>query len=194
MDKIDSIQSKVVVLNIENIDTDQIIGSDHLKITDKKGLGEHLFADWRYLKNGEENPKFIYNQADNAYSQVLVAGDNFGCGSSREHAPWALLDFGIKAVISSSIADIFSNNAFKNGLLAIKVEPQQHQFLLKQHAESITVDLQRQTITCAGQCFDFKIEAFARYCLLNGLDQLDFLIRQIPLIEKYEINHNKEKV
>ena len=191
MDKINSIQSKVVVLNIANIDTDQIIGSDHLKITDKNGLGKHLFADWRYLANGQPNPDFIYNQGNNAASQVLVAGDNFGCGSSREHAPWALLDFGIRVVISSSIADIFSNNAFKNGLLPIKVDSQQHQYLLESHGEEITVDLVNQVISCRDKTIQFEIEAFARYCLLNGLDQLDFLLAQQAKIESYEQRYHK---
>jgi 3-isopropylmalate/(R)-2-methylmalate dehydratase small subunit len=194
MDKFTSIQSKVVVLNIENIDTDQIIGSDHLKITDKKGLGKHLFADWRYLENAQPNPDFVLNQADNASSQVLVAGDNFGCGSSREHAPWALLDFGIKVVISSSIADIFSNNAFKNGLLPIKVSKQQHDFLLAHHGDEISIDLQNQLISCADQQFSFEVEAFSRYCLLNGLEQLDFLLGQMPQIKQYEKKYSKEPV
>jgi 3-isopropylmalate/(R)-2-methylmalate dehydratase small subunit len=192
MDKFTTIHSKVVVLNIENIDTDQIIGSDHLKITDKKGLGIHLFADWRYLDNAEPNPDFVFNQADNASSQVLVAGDNFGCGSSREHAPWALLDFGIKVVISSSIADIFSNNAFKNGLLAIKVSKQQHDFLLANHGAEISVDLKKQLVSCADQQFNFEVEAFSRYCLLNGVDQLDFLLAKMPQIKQYEQKYSKE--
>ncbi len=192
MDKLMAVDSKVVVLKIDNIDTDQIIGSDHLKITDKKGLGKHLFADWRYLSDGKPNPNFVLNQPTCSAAQVLVTGDNFGCGSSREHAPWALLDYGIKVVISSSIADIFSNNALKNGLLVIQVSPQQHQFLLAQHTKAIRVDLAQQTITCDNQCFEFKIEAFARYCLLNGLDQLNFLLSKLDEIEQYEKQTQKE--
>ncbi|MGB0495357.1 MAG: 3-isopropylmalate dehydratase small subunit, partial [Kangiellaceae bacterium] len=115
------INSKLAVLDIENIDTDQIIASDHLKITNKNGLGKHLFSDWRYQEDGTENDEFVLNHANLKTSKVLVAGDNFGCGSSREHAPWALLDFGIRVVISSSMADIFSNNSVKNGLLTIQV-------------------------------------------------------------------------
>lgn len=182
----------MAVLNIENIDTDQIIGSDHLKITNKEGLGQHLFSDWRYLATGENNPKFILNQQQHQNTKVLVAGDNFGCGSSREHAPWALLDFGIEVLISSSIADIFSNNSIKNGLLTIEVSKEQHKFLLKNDGQEIEVDLQNQSISCNQETFEFKLESFARYCLLNGIEQLDFLMNQMSKIEEYEKNYKKE--
>ncbi|MBV1907999.1 MAG: 3-isopropylmalate dehydratase small subunit [Kangiellaceae bacterium] len=185
-------RSIFAVLGAKNIDTDQIIGSDHLKITDKSGLGKHLFSDWRYLADGTDNPEFVLNQPEFKQSRVLVVGDNFGCGSSREHAPWALLDFGIEVVISSSIADIFSNNSFKNGLLPIQVSEQEHQFLLQHSGSEITVDLEQQQIHCADKKFEFKVEAFARYCLLNGLEQLDFLIGQMDEIKKYEKRHFKE--
>ncbi|MDQ7050239.1 MAG: 3-isopropylmalate dehydratase small subunit [Enterobacterales bacterium] len=149
MKAFNKISSVVAVINRDNIDTDQIIGSDHLKITDKEGLGKHLFADWRYIKEAAstqlvDNPNFVLNQAATKDAQVLVAGDNFGCGSSREHAPWALLDHGIKAVISSSIADIFSNNAIKNGFLPIQVGADAHQFLLAQNGQAIGIDLETQ--------------------------------------------------
>lgn len=192
MNKFNKIQSTVSVLNIDNIDTDQIIGSDHLKITNKSGLGKHLFSDWRYLADGSNNESFILNHPSSKGAKVLVAGDNFGCGSSREHAPWALLDYGIEVVISSSIADIFANNAFKNGLLPIQLDHKSHDFLLASHGTAITVDLQRQTITCDGQSFAFEIEPFAKYCLLNGLEQLDFLIGQLDQIKQYEISNNKQ--
>lgn len=181
-----TIHSTIAVFHIENIDTDQIIGSDHLKITNKAGLGKHLFSDWRYLSDGSDNPDFVLNKEATKNSQVLVAGDNFGCGSSREHAPWALLDHGIRVVISSSIADIFSNNSIKNGLLPIKIEEKEHQFLLAKNGKEILVDLQEQTITCDKKTIHFEIEPFAKYCLSNGLDQLDFLFKHSKEIEAYE--------
>lgn len=191
MKKFTSITSNIAVLNIENIDTDQIIGSDHLKITNKEGLGKHLFSAWRYLSNGQNNPEFIFNQPETQNAKVLVAGDNFGCGSSREHAPWALLDFGVEVVISSSIADIFSSNSIKNGLLPIIVSKQEHQFLLSQNASKIKVDLKDQHITCSNKIILFEIESFARYCLLNGMEQLDFLMDHLSEIEKYEKVRNE---
>jgi 3-isopropylmalate/(R)-2-methylmalate dehydratase small subunit len=192
MNKFNKIQSTVSVLNIDNIDTDQIIGSDHLKITNKSGLGKHLFSDWRYHEDGSNNESFILNHPSSKNAKVLVAGDNFGCGSSREHAPWAILDYGIEVVISSSIADIFANNAFKNGLLPIQLGHDKHDFLLASHGTAITVDLQQQTISCDGQSFSFEIEPFAKYCLLNGLEQLDFLVEQLDQIKQYEIDTNKQ--
>jgi len=192
MKKFQTIRSPMAVLNIDNIDTDQIIGSDHLKITNKEGLGKHLFSDWRYLTNGESNPDFILNHDKHQQTKVLVAGDNFGCGSSREHAPWSLLDFGIEVVISSSIADIFSNNSIKNGLLPIQVSKEQHEFLLKNDGQVIEIDLQNQTISCNQKTFEFRVEAFARYCLLNGIEQLDFLRNQMDKIKAYEKNNHKE--
>ena len=181
-----TVRTKVAVIDIENIDTDQIIGSDHLKITSKTGLGKHLFSDSRYLSDGSVNQDFVLNQVQTKDAQVIVAGDNFGCGSSREHAPWALLDHGISVVISSSIADIFSNNSIKNGLLPIQVTPQEHQFLLEKNAKDIEVNLQQQKIVCANQSIAFEIEPFAKYCLINGLDQLDFLFKYDREIEAYE--------
>ncbi len=191
MKKFTSITSNIAVISIDNIDTDQIIGSDHLKITNKEGLGKYLFSDWRYLADGQSNPEFIFNQPETENAKVLVAGDNFGCGSSREHAPWALLDFGIEVVISSLIADIFFNNSVKNGLLPIIVSKQEHQFLLSQNASQIKVDLKEQNITCCNNTIPFEIEPFARYCLLNGIEQLDFLMSHLPEIEKYENARNE---
>ncbi len=186
MKKFKKLNTTIAVINIENIDTDQIIGSDHLKITDKSGLGKHLFSDWRYWANGENNPEFVLNQEKTCAAKVIVAGDNFGCGSSREHAPWALLDYGIEVVISSSIADIFSNNSIKNGLLPIKVSVIEHHFLLSKNAKNIEVDLVNQQIKCDKKMIKFKLEPFAKYCLLNGIEQLDFLFNHESKITDYE--------
>ncbi len=190
MKKFEKLNTTIAVIDIKNIDTDQIIGSDHLKITDKKGLGKHLFADWRYLSDGANNLQFVLNQEQTRTAKVIVAGDNFGCGSSREHAPWALLDYGIDVVISSSIADIFSNNSIKNGLLPIKVSESEHQFLLSKNSEAIEIDLDNQQIHCDGQNIHFELESFARYCLLNGIEQLDFLLNNLDKIDVFEnANH-----
>jgi len=191
MKKFNTLDSKLVVLDLENVDTDQIIGSDHLKITDKKGLGKHLFSDWRYLPDGQNNPDFVFNQFETKGAKVLVAGDNFGCGSSREHAPWALLDFGIEVVISSSIADIFSNNSIKNGLLPIEVSEQVHQFLLSQNGSKIRIDLENKEVVCGDKKITFELEPFARYCLLNGIEQLDFLTSHLSDIDKFEKERNE---
>jgi len=191
MKKFEKLNTCIAVLDIDNIDTDQIIGSDFLKITDKKGLGKHLFSDWRYQSDGSECSDFVLNQNDSKDSSVLVAGDNFGCGSSREHAPWALLDYGIRVVISSSIADIFSNNAIKNGLLPIQLDKQQHHFLLSKNTSDIEIDLVNQSILCDQQIIKFEIEPFVKYCLLNGIEQLDFLINQLDQIENYEKTINE---
>ncbi len=181
------INSKLSAINIENIDTDQIIGSDHLKITNKNGLGKHLFSDWRYSEDGSENKNFVLNDSNLKGSQVIVAGDNFGCGSSREHAPWALLDYGIRVVISSSMADIFSNNSVKNGLLTIQISPDENQYLLSKNGFDIEIDLDQQTIDCDSKVIKFSIEPFSKYCLTNGLDQLDFLMKHTQEIEAFEV-------
>ncbi len=181
-----SLKTTAAVINVENIDTDQIIGSDHLKITNKNGLGKHLFSDWRYLSDGSQNPEFVLNKPQTQNAKVLIAGDNFGCGSSREHAPWALLDFGIRVVISSSIADIFFNNAIKNGLLPIKVSQESHQYLLQKNAQDIEISLSDMTIKYDEKTISFELEPFARYCLINGVDQLTFLMNHTKDIENYE--------
>ena len=182
-----SFQSTAVVLGINNIDTDQIIPARFLKVTDKAGLGANAFCDWRYLGDGAPNPEFALNQPAARGSQILIAGDNFGCGSSREHAPWALLDYGFRVVISSSIADIFRNNSLKNGLLPIVVDPKIHAALLESGGKQISVDLEAQTLSVAGGVStSFSIEPFARYCMINGLDQLDYLLKHSDEISKYE--------
>ena len=181
------INSKLSVINIENIDTDQIIASDHLKTTNKIGLGKHLFSDWRYNADGSENNNFVLNDSNLKDSQVIVAGSNFGCGSSREHAPWALLDYGIRVVISSSMADIFSNNSVKNGLLTIQISSDENQYLLSRNSFDIDVDLNQQTIICDSKVISFSIEPFSKYCLTNGIDQLDFLMQYTKEIEAFEV-------
>ncbi|WP_444997582.1 3-isopropylmalate dehydratase small subunit [Aliikangiella sp. IMCC44359] len=174
------------VIDIENIDTDQIIPAEHLKITNKTGLGKHLFSNWRYNSDGSEASNFVLNIGSSRKTKILITGDNFGCGSSREHAPWALIDFGIQVVISSSIADIFRNNSVKNGLLPIVVNKESHELLLKQNAKEISVDIENQKIIADEKEINFELEAFTRYCFLNGMDQLDFIISQEARIAAFE--------
>jgi 3-isopropylmalate/(R)-2-methylmalate dehydratase small subunit len=175
------------VLGQQNIDTDQIIPARFLKVTEKTGLGKWLFADWRYDGAGKERPEFPLNKPEAKGARILVAGDNFGCGSSREHAPWALYDYGFRAVLSTSIADIFRNNALKNGLLPIVVPEDVHRQLLTQPVGEISVDLEAQSVTLPdGAKVKFPIDRFARYCLLNGVDELGFLLSKEDLIQAYE--------
>jgi 3-isopropylmalate/(R)-2-methylmalate dehydratase small subunit len=190
MEPIKTLVSRTVVLPIENVDTDQIIPARFLKGTTKNGLGEKLFSDWRYDAAGQPKPDFILNRPESKGAAVLVAGDNFGCGSSREHAPWALYDYGFRAVISTSIADIFRNNALKNGLLPIVVDAAFHKAALATPGAAVTVSLENQTVTLAdGRQAKFPVEPFARYCLLNGIDELDFLLSQEDSIGRYEKSH-----
>jgi len=186
MEVLKKVDSVIAVLAAENIDTDQIIPAEHLKITNKTGLGNHLFANWRYDESGHPVEDFVLNRFPTNKAKVLVGGDNFGCGSSREHAPWALTDFGIQVVISTSIADIFRNNAIKNGLLPIVVEREIHQKLLTYNAKPISVDIKKQKILVENNSFDFGLEPFTRYCFLNGLDQLDFIFKHEAQITAFE--------
>jgi 3-isopropylmalate/(R)-2-methylmalate dehydratase small subunit len=187
MDPIRVIESRTVVIPRENIDTDQIIPGRFLKVTDKKGLGKALFSDWRYDAAGAPRADFVLNGPEAQGCTVLVAGDNFGCGSSREHAPWALVDYGIKAVISTRIADIFKNNSLKNGLLPIVLEPAAHAKLLAAPGFPIRIDLGEQTVTLpGGGTAKFPIESFSRYCLMNGVDEMGFLLSQDETISAYE--------
>ena len=186
--------SRLVPLPIDNIDTDQIIPARFLKTTDKTGLGKDLFCDWRYHGDGRPKPDFILNQPRAEGAAVLLAGDNFGCGSSREHAPWALLGFGFRAVISTSFADIFRNNALKNGLLPIGVDSRTHQELLDLTEEAaraeVAVDLASQTITLpGGKKASFPIDGFSKTCLLNGVDELGYLLGFEEKIAEYESAH-----
>jgi 3-isopropylmalate/(R)-2-methylmalate dehydratase small subunit len=187
MNPIRTVTSKTVVLGLDDIDTDQIIPARFLTTTTREGLGTHLFTDWRYLKDGSPNPDFVLNSTAAQGAQILVAGRNFGCGSSREHAPWALLDFGLRVVISTEIADIFFNNALKNGFIPVVVDAETHAWLLDNPGIELTVDLESSAVTLPdGRQVPFKIESFARYCLLNGLDQLAFLTQHAGEIAAYE--------
>ena len=190
MTPIHSIESRTAVLPHSNIDTDQIIPARFLTTTTREGLGKHAFADWRYAADGSPRTEFVLNQPQAAGCEILVAGRNFGCGSSREHAPWALLDFGFRAVISTEIADIFRSNALKNGLLPLVVDATTHQWLLDNPGAAVRVDLEACTVTLPdGTAVSFSIDAFARYCLLNGIDELGFLLQQAPTIARYEQHH-----
>jgi len=183
-------ESRTVVLPIDNIDTDQIIPARFLKTTSKIGLGDQLFNDWRYDATGAPNPDFLLNRPEAKGVQVLVAGDNFGCGSSREHAPWALTQFGFRAVISTSFADIFRGNSLKNGLLPIVVPPDVHAALMASPGATVQIDLATQTLTLAGgRRVEFPIDAFSKHCLLEGVDELGYILQQEPAIAAYEAVH-----
>jgi 3-isopropylmalate/(R)-2-methylmalate dehydratase small subunit len=191
MQPIKSIVSRTVALPVEDIDTDQIIPARFLTTTSRDGLGEHLFADWRFQADGSPNATFALNRPEAAGCEVLVAGRNFGCGSSREHAPWALLDFGIKAVISSEIADIFRSNALKNGLLPVLVEQAILDELLANPGIEIVLDISASTLTLPdGRIVQYPIDNFARYCLLEGIDQLGFLRQHSDDIRTFEENRS----
>ncbi len=190
MDKITTIHSRTVVLPASNIDTDQIIPARFLTTTTRIGLGKQLFSDWRYAPDGSPKADFILNQPQAAGCQVLVAGRNLGCGSSREHAPWALLDYGFRAVISTEIADIFRNNSLKNGLLPIVVDETTSRWLIDNPGSEISIDLADTTVQLPnGVRISFPIDPFARYCLLNGVDELGFLLRQEEHIAAFEQRH-----
>jgi 3-isopropylmalate/(R)-2-methylmalate dehydratase small subunit len=187
MEKLNVIKSRTVNLPVENVDTDQIIPARFLKATSKIGLGKHAFADWRFDGAGQPKPDFILNRPEAAGAAVLVAGDNFGCGSSREHAPWALHDYGFRVVVSTSIADIFRNNSLKNGLVPVVVDGAVHAKLLANPGSEVTVTLADRTLTLAdGTKATFPIEPFARYCLMNGVDELEFLLSQESAIAAFE--------
>jgi 3-isopropylmalate/(R)-2-methylmalate dehydratase small subunit len=190
MEPITRIRSRTASLPSTNIDTDQIIPARFLTITTKTGLGEHLFADWRYLPDGAPDPDFVLNQPAAAGCRILVAGDNFGCGSSREHAPWALLDYGFRAVVSTGIADIFRSNSLKNGLLPVVVDAPTQQWLLAHPGAEVDIDLDAARLTLpTGASLAFPIEAFARHCLMNGLDELGYLQSRLADIGRYEAAH-----
>jgi 3-isopropylmalate/(R)-2-methylmalate dehydratase small subunit len=187
MEPLKRVRSRTVVIPRSNIDTDQIIPARFLTTTNKVGLGEHLFADWRYRADGAPISEFALNHPGAAGCRILVAGRNFGCGSSREHAPWALVDYGIRAVISTEIADIFRNNALKNGLLPVTVDPSTAAWLLANPGAEVTVDLETvEVVLPGGRHTSFPIEAFARHCLLNGQDELGYLRSKLADIERYE--------
>ena len=179
--------SRTVVLRERNIDTDQIIPARFLTTTERQGLGKHAFSDWRRLPDGSTNLAFPFNLAENAGAQILVAGRNFGCGSSREHAPWALLDLGVRTVISSEIADIFRSNALKNGLLPVVLDDAIVDELLDRPGIELRIDVATRSVTLPdGRSFRFPLDAFAQTCLLEGVDQLGYLLRQADAITAYE--------
>jgi 3-isopropylmalate/(R)-2-methylmalate dehydratase small subunit len=188
--------SRVVPLLVDNVDTDQIIPARFLKVTDKNGLGDQLFCDWRYNSDGSPKPDFVLNQSQHRGARVLLAGDNFGCGSSREHAPWALTAFGFRAVISTTIADIFRSNSLKNGLLPVILTPELHKQLINEIQNSpdaeVTIHLQEQEILFpSGAKTTFPIDPFSKFCLLNGVDELEYLRRFNKEVEQYEAENAK---
>jgi 3-isopropylmalate/(R)-2-methylmalate dehydratase small subunit len=185
-----TLTSRVLPLPVNDIDTDQIIPARFLKATDKKGMGDNLFADWRYHADGSPKADFVLNQPNSKGAQILLAGDNFGCGSSREHAPWALTGFGFKAVISTSFADIFRNNSLKNGLIPIIVDEATHKMLFDLIEEipnaELTVDLASQTLILPNGSVKFPIDLFNKTCLLNGVDELGYIMGFEKEIAEFE--------
>ena len=193
MEKFEKLTGIAAPMPLVNIDTDMIIPKQFLKTIKRTGLGVNLFDEMRYNDDGSEKPDFVLNQPAYRNAQILVAGDNFGCGSSREHAPWALLDFGIKALISTSFADIFFNNCFKNRILPIVLPPEAVSVLMddarKGENARMTVDLESQTVTTSdGQSFGFEVDAFKKHCLLNGLDDIGLTLEKVASIDTYEAN------
>jgi 3-isopropylmalate/(R)-2-methylmalate dehydratase small subunit len=191
MNPFTQLNARAVVLPVNDIDTDQIIPARFLKVTDKAGLGAALFADWRYLPDGSPKADFILNQPENQGAEILVAGNNFGCGSSREHAPWALMGYGFRAVISTEFADIFRNNSLKNGLLPILVTAEQYQMALAALKDApgrpISIDLAAQRVILPNEeSFTFPIDEFSKTCLLQGVDQLGYILNMEDKITAYE--------
>jgi 3-isopropylmalate/(R)-2-methylmalate dehydratase small subunit len=189
-----SVTSIYVVLPVENVDTDQIIPARFLKVTDKRGLGDQVFADWRYRPDGTANLDFPLNRPDAVGAQILVAGANFGSGSSREHAPWALVGWGLRVIVAPSFADIFKQNAMKNGLLPVAVSPAVYDELVaRRHADAgarLSIDLPAQTLALVGEApTKFEIDPFAKDCLVNGVDELGYLLDRVSDIERYEAQH-----
>ncbi len=189
-----TIESSYVVLDVQNIDTDQIIPARFLKVTDRAGLGDALFADWRYDADGAPRGDFVLNRPESRGAEILVAGHNFGCGSSREHAPWALRGYGIRSVISTRFADIFHSNALKNGLLPVTIPGEVHELLVSWPANGsrprLKVDVASQTLTLPdGSAVSFPLESFAKHCLLEGVDELGYLLNAAGEIAAYEEKH-----
>ena len=198
MDKFTTLTGVAAPLPIVNVDTDMIIPKDYLKTIKRTGLGTGLFAEMRYGEDGAENPDFVLNKPAYRKAQILVAGDNFGCGSSREHAPWALLDFGIRCVISTSFADIFYNNCFKNGILPIKVSAEDLEKLMDDAERGanavITVDLEAMEIRGPdGGTLSFDLDEFRRHCLLNGLDDIGLTMEKAPSIDRFEHKNSESR-
>ena len=194
MERFQTFTSRLAPMIIDNIDTDQIIPARFLKTISKAGLGDQLFFDWRYDAEGKPNPDFLLNKPEGRAAKILLAGDNFGCGSSREHAPWALTQYGFRAVISTSFADIFRGNAVKNSLLPIAIPHDAHQKLLDAVAAdpiaTVTVDLAEQKLTLPdGSKVSFPVDEFARHCMLEGVDELGYILHQDAAISQFEATH-----
>src|SRR3984893_12195958 len=190
MTKFTPFESRLVPIPVDNIDTDQIIPARFLKTTSKDGLGDQLFCDWRYDAEGKPKPDFILNKPASKTRQILLAGDNFGCGSSREHAPWALTQYGFRAVISTSFADIFRANALKNALLPIVVPSDIHAELFQNPNQTVKVDLASQKLTHDnGRPVEFPVEEFSKHCLLEGIDELGYILQQETAIAAFEEQH-----
>ncbi len=187
MQAVRRINSRIAVLPRSDVDTDQIIPARFLTTTSREGLGAHLFNDWRFHADGSEKPDFVLNKAESKGCEVLVAGHNFGCGSSREHAPWSLLDYGIRAVVSTGIADIFRSNSLKNGLLPVVVDEETHEWLMSNPGSIVDIDVLNTTLSFDnGNSVNFAIDSFARYCLTEGIDQLGFLQNEEDAIKRFE--------
>lgn len=187
MEKFVPFESRMVVMPVDNIDTDQVIPARFLKKTDKEGWGDLLFYDWRYEADGSPKPEFILNTDEAKSIKVLLAGDNFGCGSSREHAPWALTQYGFRAIISTSFADIFKSNSLKNSLLPIVVSPEIHKKLFTMQESTVQVDLATRTLTLAdGTTAEFPVDSFSQQCMLDGVDELGFIQKHEEQIKAYE--------
>ena len=190
MTKFTAFESRLVPFPIDNLDTDQIIPARFLKTISKDGLGDQLFYDWRYDVEGKPKPDFILNTPEAKSAKILLAGDNFGCGSSREHAPWALLQYGFRAVISTSFADIFRGNSLKNSLLPIVVPRDVHAELFRNPNAPVKVDLAAQTLTLpSGRAVEFPVDGFSKHCLLEGIDELGYILQQEPAIASFEAAH-----
>ena len=190
MNKFTPFESRLVPFPIDNLDTDQIIPARFLKTISKEGLGDQLFYDWRYDAEGKPKPEFVLNSPQAKASRILLAGDNFGCGSSREHAPWALLQYGFRAVISTSFADIFRGNALKNSLLPIVVPRDVHADLFRDPNITVKVDLAAQALTLPdGRTVEFPVDGFSKHCLLEGIDELGYILQQEPAIASFEAAH-----
>ena len=191
MKRLEKINSKILVLPNKDVDTDQIIPARFLTTTSKDGLGKHLFHDWRYEENGDKKPDFVLNKHENKKIEILVAGNNFGCGSSREHAPWALTDYGFRAVISSKIADIFKSNALKNGLLPIVVSEKILNTIMDKPDSELSICVQSSKITLPNNdIVDYEIDEFSKFCLIEGIDQLGFIQRNNSSIVEFEEKRN----
>ena len=198
MEKFTTLTGVAAPMPLVNIDTDMIIPKQFLKTIKRSGLGKNLFDEMRYDESGAEKPDFVLNQPAYRKAEILIAGDNFGCGSSREHAPWALLDFGIRCVISTSFADIFYNNCFKNGILPVVLPPEAVAHLMddarKGSNARITVDLEAQTVTASdGRAFAFEVDPFKKHCLMNGLDDIGLSMAKVASIEAYEAKARAER-